>query len=48
MSSRVLANAAAKSRDSFGAGDKFITLVVNGKVYVGTTTGVAVIGLLAP
>jgi PQQ enzyme repeat len=35
------------SRDNFGAGNKFITpTVVNGKVYVGTGTGVAVFGLL--
>ena len=35
------------SRDHFGAGNKFITpTVVNGKVYVGTTDGVAVFGLL--
>ncbi|HLW73855.1 MAG TPA: PQQ-binding-like beta-propeller repeat protein [Gammaproteobacteria bacterium] len=35
------------SRDQFGAGNKFITpTVVNGKVYVGTTDGVAVFGLL--
>ena len=35
------------SRDQFGTGNKFITpLVVNGKVYVGTTKGVAVFGLL--
>ena len=34
-------------RDSFGAGNKFITpLIVNGKVYAGTTNGVAVFGLL--
>jgi hypothetical protein len=40
---------AAKGRDSFGNGNKYITpLVVNGKVYVGTQTGVAVFGLLAP
>lgn len=40
---------ASQSRDSFGNGNKFITpLVVNGKVYVGTPTGVAVFGLLAP
>ena len=39
---------AASGRDSFGNGNKFITpLVVNGKVYVGTQTGVAVFGLLA-
>jgi hypothetical protein len=38
---------AANSRDSFGNGNKFITpLIVNGKVYVGTQTGVAVFGLL--
>jgi len=38
---------AANGRDSFGYGNKFITpLVVNGKVYVGTPTGVAVFGLL--
>ena len=35
------------SRDQFGAGNKFITpTVVNGKVYVGTTSGVGVFGLL--
>jgi hypothetical protein len=40
-------NQAANGRDSFGDGNKFITpLVVNGKVYVGTQTGVAVFGLL--
>ncbi len=40
-------NQAAASRDNFGDGNKFITpLVVNGKVYIGTTTGVAVFGLL--
>jgi hypothetical protein len=38
---------AANGRDQFGAGNKFITpSVVNGKVYVGTPTGVAVFGLL--
>ncbi len=38
---------AANSRDSFGNGNKFITpMIVNGKVYVGTPTGVAVFGLL--
>ena len=42
-------NQATGGRDSFGNGNKFITpLVVNGKVYVGTPTGVAVFGLLAP
>jgi hypothetical protein len=40
---------AANGRDSFGNGNKFITpLIVNGKVYVGTPTGVAVFGLFAP
>jgi hypothetical protein len=39
---------AGNGRDAFGVGNKFITpLVVNGKVYVGTQTGVAVFGLLA-
>ncbi|MBB6144909.1 hypothetical protein HNQ77_002865 [Silvibacterium bohemicum] len=38
---------AANARDSFGNGNKFITpLIVNGKVYVATQTGVAVFGLL--
>jgi hypothetical protein len=38
---------APDSRDQFGAGNKFIApLIVNGKVYVGTTTGVGVFGLL--
>ncbi len=40
-------NQAAGGRDSFGNGNKYITpMVVNGKVYVGTPTGVAVFGLL--
>jgi outer membrane protein assembly factor BamB len=39
---------APNGRDSFGTGNKFITpLIVNGKVYVGTPTGVAVFGQLA-
>jgi hypothetical protein len=38
---------AAGGRDQFGAGNKFIApIIVNGKVYVGTPTGVAVFGLL--
>jgi hypothetical protein len=38
---------AASSRDQFGSGNKFITpMIVNGKVYVGTPSGVAVFGLL--
>ncbi len=37
----------AGSRDQFGAGNKFITAIVaNGRVFVGTQTGVAVFGLL--
>ena len=40
-------NQAANGRDNFGAGNKFITpSIANGKVYVGTPTGVAVFGLL--
>jgi hypothetical protein len=38
---------AASARDAFGNGNKFITPVVaNGKVFVGTPSGVAVFGLL--
>jgi hypothetical protein len=38
---------AASNRDAFGNGNKFITPVIaNGKVYVGTTNGVGVFGLL--
>jgi outer membrane protein assembly factor BamB len=40
-------NQAAGGRDSFGKGNKFITpVIVNGKVFVGTQTGVAEFGLL--
>lgn len=40
-------NQAASGRDQFGSGNKFITpTIVNGKVFVGTTNGVAVFGLL--
>lgn len=40
-------NQALNGRDSFGAGNKFITpLVVNGKVYIGSGNGVAIFGLL--
>jgi Immunoglobulin domain len=40
-------NQASGGRDQFGAGNKFITpMIVNGKVFVGTTSGVAVFGLL--
>lgn len=35
------------TRDQFGAGNKFVTpTIANGKVFVGTTNGVAVFGLL--
>lgn len=38
---------AANSRDAFGTGNKFITpTIADGKVLVGTTTGVGVFGLL--
>jgi PQQ enzyme repeat len=38
---------AASSRDSFGNGITFTTpMIADGKVYVGTTTGVAIFGLL--
>jgi len=40
-------NQAANNRDHFGVGNKFITpTIANGKVYVGTTSGVGVFGLL--
>jgi hypothetical protein len=40
-------NQAANGRDHFGNGNKFITpMIANGKVYVGTQTGVGVFGLL--
>ena len=39
-------NQAANGRDNFGAGNKYIVpMVVNGKVYVGTTNGVGAFGL---
>jgi hypothetical protein len=38
---------AASGRDSFGNGNKFVTPVIaDGKVFVGTASGVAVFGLL--
>ena len=41
-------NQATSGRDSFGNGNKFISpLIVNGKVYIGTQTGVAIFGLLS-
>jgi hypothetical protein len=40
-------NQASGGRDQFGTGNKFITpMIVNGKVYVGTTNSVGVFGLL--
>jgi hypothetical protein len=40
-------NQAAGGRDNFGDGNKYITpMIANGKVYVGTTNGVGVLGLL--
>ena len=40
-------NQAASGRDHFGAGNKYMTpAIANGKVYVGTPSGVAVFGLL--
>jgi hypothetical protein len=40
-------NQAPSGRDNFGNGNKFITpMIANGKVYVGTPTGVAIFGLL--
>jgi hypothetical protein len=40
-------NQASGGRDHFGTSNKFITpMIANGKVYVGTTTGVGVFGLL--
>jgi len=40
-------NQAANGRDHFGAGNKFMTpTIANGKVYVGTPSGVAVFGLI--
>lgn len=40
-------NQASGGRDQFGNGNKFITpTIVNGKVFVGTPTGVAEFGLV--
>ncbi|HEX3682573.1 MAG TPA: RICIN domain-containing protein [Bryobacteraceae bacterium] len=42
-------NQASGGRDQFGPGNKFITpAIANGRVFVGTTTGVAAFGLLSP
>jgi hypothetical protein len=42
-------NQAPSSRDAFGTGNKFITpTIVNGRVYVGTTNGVAAFGRFGP
>ena len=41
-------NQAPSGRDHFGEGNKFITpMIANGKVYVGTTDGIGVFGLLS-
>jgi hypothetical protein len=41
-------NQASNGRDHFGSGNKYITpMIANGKVYVGTTNGVGVFGLLS-
>jgi len=41
-------NQALAGRDHFGEGEKFIaSTIANGKVYVGTTTGIGVFGLLS-
>jgi hypothetical protein len=41
-------NQAANGRDQFGNSNKFITpMIANGKVYVGTSSGVGVFGLLS-
>jgi outer membrane protein assembly factor BamB len=41
-------NQAANGRDQFGAGNKFmVPTIANGRVYVGTPTGVAAFGLLS-
>jgi outer membrane protein assembly factor BamB len=41
-------NQAGNGRDHFGAGNKFIApMIAHGKVYVGTTNGVGVFGLVA-
>jgi Chitobiase/beta-hexosaminidase C-terminal domain len=41
-------NQALRSRDHFGTASKFLTpTIANGKVYIDTTTGVAVFGLLS-
>ena len=47
LSSELYNSNQAGSRDHFGTGNKFITpMIANGKVYVGTTNGVGVFGLL--
>jgi hypothetical protein len=41
-------NQAANNRDHFGNGNKYIIpTIANGKVYIGTTKGVAAFGLLS-
>ncbi len=44
---RLINSSQASGRDNFGAGNKFISpMVADGMVFVGTTKGVAVFGLL--
>jgi hypothetical protein len=47
LSHELYDSAQTGGRDAFGPGNKFITpTIVNGKVFVGTPSGVAVFGLL--
>jgi hypothetical protein len=47
LASKLYDSNQAGTRDQFGPGNKFITpMIANGKVFVGTPTGVAVFGLL--
>jgi hypothetical protein len=47
LSNELYNSSQVEPRDQFGAGNKFITpTIINGKVYVGTTNGVGVFGLL--
>lgn len=48
LSNELYNSTQAGSRDAFGPGNKFITpTIASGRVYVGTTNGVAVFGVLA-
>ena len=49
LAKQLYASTDAGSRDNFGTGNKFIVpTVANGKVYVGTTSSVGVLGLFHP